>query len=58
MRTSTAVVILGGGVAALWAIASSKEPTTQAEAQPAIDASIKKALDGIAAQQKAGKSTP
>jgi NADH dehydrogenase FAD-containing subunit len=58
MRTSTAIVVLGGGVAALWAIASAKEPKTQAEMQPEIDASIKKALDGLAAQQKAGKATP
>jgi len=47
MRTSTAIVVLGGGAAALWAIAASKEPKTQAELQPEIDASIVKALADI-----------
>jgi succinate dehydrogenase/fumarate reductase flavoprotein subunit len=56
MKSSTAIVIVGGGIAALWAVASMK--STQAEMQPAIDASIKKTLADIAKMQAGGKSTP
>lgn len=63
MRTGTAVVILGGGIAALWAIASSssaKSPGSEPIAPGStvtkddVNASILKTLAEIEAKKKGG----
>lgn len=59
MRSSTAFVIIGGGVAALWAIASVKNAHAIAPGsnvtQDDVNASILKSLADIQKKQQAGK---